>query len=149
MTTCEQTDFIYPLLADIYYPIVEAGAYGNLKKQWVLDRSIACFFGPAGRRYKEDITPNVNLTVENSMVGRTRSNILESSMSEDFSTTNIIVTNIRDRNGVVIYEESSGARKGKATIFEIATFQPIVGPFGTTEYYKILIRRSENQAVDL
>ena len=149
MTTCEQTDFTYPLLADIYYPIVEAGAYGNLKKQWVLDRSVACFFGPAGRKYKEDIVPNANVVIDNSMVGRTRTNILESSRSEDFSTTNIILTNIRDRNGVVIYDESSGPRKGQPTIYEIGTFQPIVGPFGTTEYYKTVIRRSENQAVDL
>jgi hypothetical protein len=26
---------------------------------------------------------------------------------------------------------------------------PVVGPFGTVEYYKVLVRRSENQAVDL
>jgi hypothetical protein len=149
MALCETTDFTYPLLADVYYPIVEQGAYGNLKKQWVLDRSIACFFGPAGRKYKEDIVPNVNVTVDNAMVGRTRSNILESTGSEDFSSTNIIITNIRDKNGVVIYDESSGPRKGQPTIYEIATFLPIVGPFGSTEYYKAVIRRSENQAVDL
>lgn len=149
MATCENTDFTYPLLADVYYPIVETGAYGNLKKQWILDRTIACFFGPAGRKYKEDIVPNANLVVDSSMVGRTRSNILQSSSSEDFSTTNIILTNIRDKNGVVIYEESSGPRRGQPTIYEIATFQPIVGPFGSTEYYKAVIRRSENQAADL
>lgn len=149
MASCETTDFTYPLLADVYYPIVEKGAYGNLKKQWVLDRSIACFFGPAGRKYKEDIVPNANVVVDNSMVGRTRSNLLESTRAEDFSSTNIILTNIRDKNGVVIYDESSGPRKGQPTIFEIATFQPIVGPFGSTEYFKAVIRRSENQAVDL
>jgi hypothetical protein len=83
------------------------------------------------------------------MVGRMRTNILESTNQEDFSTTNIIITNVRDKNGVVIYDESSGTRRGQATIFEIATFQPIVGPFGSTEYYKAVIRRSENQAADL
>lgn len=149
MTTCEQTDFTYPLLADIYYPIVETGAYGNLKKQWVLDRTVACFFGPAGRKYKEDIVPNANVVVDNSMVGRTKTNILKSADGEDFSITNIIVTNVRDSNGRVIYDESSGARRGQPTLFEVATFQPIVGPFGSTEYFKAVIRRSENQAVDL
>jgi hypothetical protein len=146
---CETTDFTYPLLADIYYPIVETGAYGNVKKQWVLDRTVACFFGPAGRKYKEDVVPNVNVTVDNSMVGRTRTNILKSSNDEEFSFTNIIVTNIRDKNGNIIYDESSGTRKGKPTIFEIGTFSPIVGPFGSVEYYKAVIRRSDNQAGDL
>lgn len=149
MTTCENTDFSFPLLVDVYYPIVETGAYGNLKKQWVMDRSVACFFGPSGRRYKEDIVPNANLVTDTSMVGRTKSNLLESTRSEGFSTTNIILTNIRDKNGVSVYNESSGPRKGQPTVYEIATFQPIVGPFGSTEYYNAVIRRSENQAVDL
>jgi hypothetical protein len=149
MVLCENTDFAYPLLADIYYPIVEVGGYGNLKKQWILDRTVACFFGPAGRQYKEDIVPNANVVVDNVMVGRTKSNVLESSRSEDFSSTNVIITNIRDKSGNVVYYESSGPRKGQPTLYEIATFQPIVGPFGSTEYYKAVIRRSENQAADL
>ena len=45
---CESPDFIFPMLADIYYPIVDQGAYGNVKKSWVLDRTIACSFAPAG-----------------------------------------------------------------------------------------------------
>jgi len=77
MTTCETTDFIYPLLADIYYPIVEQGAYGNLKKQWVLDRTIACFFNPAGRKFKEDVIINPSITIDNSVVGRVKNDITE------------------------------------------------------------------------
>jgi hypothetical protein len=149
MTTCEQTDFTYPLLADIYYPLVEQGAYGNVKKTWVLDRSVACFFGPVGRKYKEDILPNVNLTIDNSMIGRVRTNILISSNNEAFSFTNIIITNIRDKNGNSIYQESSGPRRDMPTLYEIATFNPIVGPFGSVELYNAVIRRSDNQAVDL
>jgi hypothetical protein len=145
---CESTDFIYPLLADIYYPIVETGAYGNLKKQWVLDRTIACFFGPAGRKYKEDVTPNVNITIDNVLVGRTRKDITQSE-NDSYSITNIVVANIRDAQGNSIYNESAGVRSGRSTIFEIATSVPIVGPFGGTEYFNVIIRRSENQAVDI
>jgi hypothetical protein len=146
---CESTDFIYPLQADVYYPLIEQGAYGNLKKQWVIDKTIACFFNPVGRKSKEDVTPNANVVLDNTLIGRVKTNILENSRAENFSFTNIIITNIRDKNGNVIFDESSGPRNGRPTLFEIATFTPIVGPFGTTEYYKILIRRSENQAVDL
>jgi hypothetical protein len=52
---CESTDFIFPMQADIFYPIVEQGAYGNVKKQWIQDRTIACNFNAAGSATKEDV----------------------------------------------------------------------------------------------
>ena len=146
---CETTDFTYPLLADIYYPIVETGAYGNLKKQWVLDKTIACFFNVAGSKFKQDVGTEANINIDNSIMGRVRNNPTVSSTESLYSITNIIVTNIRGNDGNIIYEESAGPRSGSATLFEIATLNPIVGPFGKVEYYKIVLRRSENQAVDL
>jgi hypothetical protein len=145
---CESTDFIYPLLVDVYYPIVEVGGYGNLKKQWVLDRTISCFFGPAGRKYKEDITTNANISIDTVLIGRVRNDLTQSE-NESYSMTNVVLANIRDAQGNSIYNESAGIRSGKSTIFEIATSTPIVGPFGGTEYYNVVIRRSENQAVDV
>ena len=145
---CETTDFTYSLLADIYYPIVETGAYGNSKKTWVLDRTIACFFNPASRKTKEDVNSENKLELDNLLIGRARSDLTKST-NDSYSVTNIIVANIRDRSGNFIYNESAGIRKGNSTIFEIASFNPIVGPFGNIEYYKILLRRSENQAADL
>jgi len=66
-----------------------------------------------------------------------------------YSITNIIITNIRDNQGNAIYSESAGPRKGQSTIFEVSTSNPIVGPFGKVDYYKLVISRSDNQAVDL
>jgi len=146
---CETTDFMYPLLMDVYYPIIETGAYGNLKKQWVLDRTVACFFNPAGRKFKEDVQINPNITIDNSLVGRVRNDITESNGNDLYAMTNIIITNIRDNSGNYIYNESAGPRKGQPTIFELSTSNPIVGAFGKTEYYKLVINRSDNQAVDL
>ena len=146
---CETTDFTYPLLADIYYPIVETGAYGNLKKQWVLDKTVACFFNVGGSKFKEDIGTEANIIIDTALIGRLRNNPAISSTESLYSTTNIIVTNIRGNDGILIHTESSGPRSGNSTLFEIATLVPIVGPFGKTEYYKVILRRSENQAVDL
>jgi hypothetical protein len=146
---CETTDFMYPLLMDIYYPIIETGAYGNLEKQWVLDRTVACFFNPAGRKFKEDIKINTNITIDNTLVGRVKNDITASNGNSLYAMTNIIITNIRDANGDYIYNESAGPRKGQPTIFEISTSNPIVGAFGKIEYYKLVIARSDNQAVDL
>lgn len=146
---CEPTDFVYPMLADIYYPIVDQGAYGNLKKQWILDRSVACNFAPAGQAASEEIKPNVNISKENIILGRTKTDLRLASNNTRNSITNVIVTNIRTKYEPSIYMETSGPRDGKSTIYEIASSEPIVGPFGNVEYYKVVLRRSENQASDL
>jgi hypothetical protein len=150
MTCCDETpDFIFPLSADIYYPIIDQGAYGNLKKQWVLDRTIACAFNPAGRKFKQDVQTDPKIDVDNSIDGRTRNDITNSTRNDNYSLTNIIITNIRDRNGNIVYNESAGPRIGLSTIWEVATLNPVVGPLGTIEYFNIVLRRSENQAADL
>lgn len=145
---CETTDIMYPLLADIYYPLIEQGAYGNIDRQWVLDATIACFFAPAGRKNQQDVQPQtVNITIDHSLTGRTRKDIRFTSREAANSITNVIITNIRDKHGNPIYVETAGPRAGKSTIFEIATNEPIVGAFGSTEYFRVVIRRSDNQAV--
>jgi hypothetical protein len=137
------------MLADIYYPIVEQGAYGDVKKNWVLDRTIACQFNSAGTANKEEIRPEVKLLLDNSLIGRVKSDIRFSSEEQKNALTNIVITNIRDKNGNVIYLETSGPRAGQPTIFELATFDPLLGPFGNIEYYKLVVKRSENQGSDL
>ena len=146
---CETTDFTYPLLADIYYPIVETGAYGNTKKQWVLDKTVASFFNVGGSKFKEDVGTEANINIDNSIIGRVRNDPRISSNESMYSITNIVITNIRNNLGEIIYNETSGPRSGNPTLFEVATLNPIVGPFGKVEYYKVILRRSENQAVDL
>jgi hypothetical protein len=137
------------MLADIYYPIVDQGAYGNVQKTWIHDKTIACNFNSAGTAWKEDVKPNANITQDSVMLGRVKSDIRFSSTENKNSITNIIVTNIKDRNLNEVYLETSGPRAGKSTLFEVATVEPFVGPFGSPEYYKVVVRRSENQAVDL
>jgi hypothetical protein len=149
MVYCETTDFIYPLLADVYYPVVEQMAYGNVSKQWILDKTVACSFSSGGAANKEEVKPNVNITKEVILIGRTRKDVRFSKQENRNAITNVIITNIRDAAGNPIYLETSGPRAGKSTIFEIASQDPTLGPFGSVEYYKLVIRRSENQAVDV
>jgi hypothetical protein len=149
MATCENTSIIFPMLADIYYPVVDQGPYGNVKKNWIHDRTIACNFNSAGTAWKEDIKPNANITQDSVMLGRVKADIRFSSAESQNSITNIIVTNIKDRNLNEVFVETSGPRAGKSTLFEVATVEPFMGPFGSVEYYKVVVRRSENQAADL
>jgi hypothetical protein len=149
MTICESPDFAFPMQADVYHPIVEQGPYGNVKKTWILDRTIACSFAPAGTAFKEELIANVNITQDKILLGRARTDIRVSSLDAANSLTNVIITNIRDKNCNEIYTETVGPRAGKSTIFEIATQDPFAGPFGNVEYYKLVVRRSDNQAVDV
>lgn len=143
------TDFTFPMEADVFHPIVEQGALGNVKKTWILDRSIACNLNPAGTVFKEDVKPNVNITQDGLLLGRVRQDIRISNRDANNAITNVIVTNIRDKNCNQIYLETSGPRAGKPTLFEVATNEPFVGPFGNVEYFKVILRRSENQAADV
>lgn len=147
--SCNSTDFMFPMCADIYYPIVDQGAYGNVVKKWILDGSIACSFTDGSSAMKEEVKPNVNITEEKILVGRVKRDIRISSRDAKNAITNIIITNIKDQNKNFIYTETSGVRSGKSTIFEIASQEPFVGPFGNVEYYKVVLRRSENQAGDV
>jgi hypothetical protein len=149
MACGDLTDFMFPMQADIYYPIVEQGSLGNVKKTWILDKSVAVSFTPAGSAFKEEVVPNVNITKENLLIGRTKGDVRISSRESNNAVTNVIITNIKDKNCNPIYIETSGPRVGKSTIFEIAAQDPFTGPFGNVEYYRIVLRRSENQAVDV
>jgi hypothetical protein len=149
MVYCETPDFTYPMQADVFYPVVEQGVYGNVKKQWMIDKTIIGNFAFSGSALKEEVKPNMNIVQDSMLLARVKTDIRVSSRDGKNSITNVIITNIRDKSGNHIYNETSGPRAGKSTIFEVATVEPFVGPFGSVEYYKLVIRRSENQAVDL
>jgi hypothetical protein len=135
------------MLADIYYPIIQQGTYGEIKKEWVLDRTIACNATSVGGAGKEDIKPDTFLQYENKLIARSKTDLRVSSRESKEAITNIIITNIRFANGELIYKETAGPRAGKGSIYEIGTLEPYVGPFNNVEYYKMLWRRTENQAV--
>ena len=140
---------MFPMLADVYYPIAETTAYGNVKKTWVMDKTIACSFNEAGVSYKEDIKPDPDIKTDFILLGRVKKDIRISKDNDKNAATNVLLTNIRDASGNPIYTETSGIRAGKSTLFEIATQAPFVNPFGSVEYHKVVLRRSENQGADV
>lgn len=146
--SCNQIDFLYPMVADIYYPIVQQDLYGQIKKDWVFDQTIVVNLNPAGTALQEDIKPKTFVQYENILVGRVKQDIRVSKNGTNNSITNIIITNIRNCSGELIYSETSGKRENKGTIYEVGTFEPFVGGFGNVEYYKLVLRRTENQGAD-
>lgn len=146
---CGSKDPLYPMQADIFYPEVTQGAYGNVSKEWQRDRTIVCSLGPAGSRFKEELTPNIDISIESLLVGRFKEDIRFSRDYSGKALTNIVISNIKDRSCQQLYMESAGVRKNQPTIFEVATVTPHVGPFGKVEYYRVILRRSENQGVEV
>lgn len=141
---------MFPMKADVYYSSIEQGTYGNIKKQWMLDKTINCYFATAGLKNKdEQNNNNVAIIQSTLLLGRTKNDIRISSLDSGTANTNILITNIRDSEGKPIYTETSGIRAGKSTLFEIGTISPFTGLFGKVEYYKLVIKRSDNQGVDV
>ena len=147
MDSCEQTDFMYPMKADIYYPIINQTQYGQATKTWVFDRTIICNATSVGGAGTEDIKPETFLQYENKLIARTKADPRTSSNNSENAITNILVTNIRNAYDEIIYKETAGPRSGKGTIYEMATVEPFTGPFGSVEYFKMLWRRTENKTV--
>ena len=149
MTVCETPDFMFPMQASVYHPIIKQGDFGAIKKQWVLDRVFACSFSSGGSAFKEEVKPNVNITLKKVLIGRIKKDVRFSEEENSDSITNVIITNIRNRSDIPLYVETSGTRAGKSTIYEIESQSPIIGPFGDPEYFALVVRRSENQASDI
>ena len=144
---CPETDFLYPLKADIYYSILKQNAYGQAQKEWVYDRTIICSAKSYSSGTREDIKPDVFLQNENLLSASTKNDPRVSSIDENYAITNILISNIRDAYDNIIYKETAGPRNGKGTIYEVATVSPFISPFGSIEHFSMVWRRTESQAV--
>ena len=146
---CDKVDFIYPMLADVFYPGIDQSPYGDVRKSWMLDKVVAGNFVYAGSKNKQEVVVNPAIIQDQLIVARVRSDIRISENKANNSITNILITNIRDRFDVPLYVETAGVRAGKSTLFEVASCDPQVGPFGSVEFYQLVLRRSENQGTNV
>jgi hypothetical protein len=135
------------MLADVYYPIITQGPFGEIKKEWLFDRTISCNATPVGGAGSEQIKPDMFLQYEDKLIVRSKADLRITSRSSQEAVTNILITNIRLSHGQLVYKETAGPRASKGTIYEVGTLEPFTGPFNSIEYYKMLWRRTESQAV--
>jgi len=144
---CCGTDFLFPMKVDIYYPQVEQNVYGQITKDWSIDKTILCNF-VQDKLSKEDIPVDSYVHPKDRLIGRVQIDIRTSTAGENHPISNILFVNIRNAYDELIYKETSGEREGRGTIFEVVSFDPFVGPFGGIEYYNVMLRRTENQGVE-
>lgn len=146
-TNCNATDNYFPMLVDIYFPIITQTQYGQPTKNWVFDRSVACNLEVYGRKGSTEMTPEAYMKMKNILIGRTKCDPRISSENDPNSIANILFTNIRTPSNQIIYLETAGPRSGKGTIYEVGTVEPFIDPFGDIQHYSIILRRAENQSV--
>lgn len=147
MECCTETDFQYPMKADLYYPVITQTQYGQATRQWSYDRTVVINATSVGGAGTEQIKPEAFLQYENKLIARTKTDPRTSSVNNDNAISNILITNIRNSNDDIIYKETAGPRYGRGTIYEVATVEPFTGPFGSVEFFKLLLRRTENQTI--
>lgn len=143
--SCDTNDIHYTMSADIFYSINEQSAYGDVVQSWYYDRTVISNFVYAGAKTKEEVIPNILISQDSLLIGRTKEDIRIAPSGDYIDNTNIVITNIRDKNCKEIYIEAGGPRSGKSTLYEIATIKPFINPFGKVEHFSIILKRSENQ----
>lgn len=132
----------YPLIADVYYAIQSQNDFGDIDKQWEYNQSIRVDFSMSTNYKDQQMQADQMMWVQDMVTGRTPTDIRIADTGSTYSLTDILITNVRNDSGDVIYFETGGSRDGEPTIFEIAGVLPHNGPWGRNDYYKIVVKRS-------
>lgn len=138
-------DLYYPMTADVYYSTETQNDFGEITKEWNKDRSIKC----AARRRSPDtrmpqyIQDQKFIEYDVDIILRTPEDVLVSSEDSLYRITNILIKDIKDSNGTLLWKESAY----EGTIFELRSIEPILDMFNNLSSYRINIVRSDNQDI--
>jgi hypothetical protein len=138
------SDLMYPMTADVYYSSSEQSDFGEMVNQWLFDKVINC----------SAIKERPDSAIANAIISekfieynykldfRTADEILKSSDDTSYPPTNILITNIKDPSGKVVWFEVLD----EPTVFEIGNVEPMFDAFHNFFGYRILLRRADDQS---
>lgn len=137
------SDLFYPMTADIYYASETQGDLGNIVKSWNLDRTISCSAIKERAEYnaKYSVTAEKFVQFREKINFRSAENILESRTGELYRPTDVMIKNIRDPEGNLVWLESSY----RNTTFEIESIEPMFNDLHVLAGYRALLARSDAQ----
>lgn len=135
----------FPLKADIYYASSQQNDFGDVEKVWVFDQTINVSLSMSTNYKDQNIQPAQMMFVQDMLNGKSKVDPRIAADGSMFSMTDVIMTNIRGVDGEVAYIETAGVRVGMPTLYELTGVLPHNGPFGTVDYHKIVISRSDAQ----
>jgi len=138
-------DIFYPMTAELYYAESKQNALGIIEKNWVYDRTIKCSIISA--MSDKTITGEIKNTsstfkYDSEVVLRTNSDIQEKKNGTIYPITEILITNIKDPSGRLVWRE----KDDKGSQFELKTFVPSYNYAHNVEFYRGYLSRSTKQA---
>jgi hypothetical protein len=135
-------DSVMPMFMDVYkqFDLQDADT-GSIKKEWQFDRTVPC---------------SAKGIISNSSSSRTGDRQV---MSNKYTNDQILqirtsdkitlrekITNIRDSEGTVIWEELNFPTN-TPTVYELMGITPMTDPLGGVIGYNSTVKRSENQTI--
>jgi hypothetical protein len=135
-------DSVMPMFVDVYRQFDSQDPdTGSIKKEWQFDRTVPC---------------SAKGIISNSSSSRTGDKQM---MSNKYSNDQILqirttekitlrekITNIRDLEGTVVWEELNFPTN-TPTVYELMGTTPMTDPFGAVIGYNSTVKRSENQEI--
>lgn len=136
-------DLYYPMAADIYYSVQTQSDLGEVTRSWVKDRTITCsaIKDRPDSNMSSAVTTQKFIEIEPRVNLRTKEDILVSASGTSYRITEVLITNIKDPAGTIVWKESVGV----PTEFEIDNVEPIYNEFHNLDAYRILLCRSDEQ----
>jgi len=138
-------EIFYPMTADIYYSTQTQNDMGEVTKTWSKDRTIACsaIKRNTDSRIAVALDPEKFIEYDLFITMRTNEDILKSSDESSYRITDILVRDIKDNSGKLVWKESAD----ESTVFEIRNVEPMFNMFSVLEGYRIALIRSDNQDI--
>lgn len=141
-------DILFSMKMDVYYSTTSQDKFNKEIKEWSLDKTMVGYAEVLGAVDSDGLTAGQFFEYKDKLIGRTKEDPRISVDGIMHPITDIVITNIRDRNSETqFYLESSGVRSGQSTIYELFSVEPYVNPWNIIEYYKILFNRSDIQEI--
>ena len=139
------SDMMYPMTADIYYSTNTQNRLGEMVSSWTKDRTVKC----SAIKDRPD-SSMVNAVISEKFTEyttkvnfRTDDNILVSSDGTPYPLTDIIIKNIKDPSGHLVWFEYDG----EPTKFELGNVEPMYDPMHNFFGYRVLLKRADDQSV--
>jgi len=135
-------DSVMPMFLDVYRQFdLQDPDTGSIKKEWQFDRTVPC--SAKGIISNSSSSRTGDRQVMSNKY--TNDQILQIRTSEKI-TLREKITNIRDSEGTVIWEELNFPTN-TPTVFELMGITPMTDPLGGVLGYNSTVKRSENQVI--
>jgi hypothetical protein len=137
------TALFYPMTANVCYSIEDQNDFGEITKTWVNDRTIRCsaIKNEPSSGINKSVQTQAFLTYSIIIDLRTKEDILVSSDGLAYRPTEILITNIKDDNGNIIWKETID----EPTNFEVLAIEPMFDPFHKLDGNRIMLGRADLQ----